>query len=135
MNIKRAIVVSILLWVIGLIMGSVLFFITGRTGTNNFLLTTIGLISLVVFSAIAAHFYFKGEINVVPGIKQGFLLGIIFVVVGVILDSLAFISFVYVSGGIQQELTAYYVSPAFALGIIPSLVGYIEKYRPKREKK
>jgi hypothetical protein len=85
MNLKRAILVSALLWVLIFFEVSILMFGFGFQGTE-IVYYVIHYILLAVLITLSTLIYFKGK-KVKSNAKEGFILGIIFVVVGAILDA------------------------------------------------
>jgi hypothetical protein len=81
MNLKRAILLGIALWVIIFFEVSILMFGFGLTG--GVVYYTVHYILAAVFLAIASMVYFKKA----GSIKEGLFLGLIFIVVGAILDA------------------------------------------------
>ena len=137
MNVRRAIIIGLLLWIAALIIGLILFFITRNTSLSDTFLSIIGLIFLVVLTAIASFVYFGGKKKVEINPKEGLLLGGVFFIVSVVLDTITFIPFVSVAGS-SVSLLAYYISPAFLIGLIlilavPSLVGYIARSKARKK--
>lgn len=84
MKITRAILCGILLWVLIFFEVSILMFgLKMQAGTFYYIIHYILSFLLIAISALV---YFKGKVK--KGAVQGVLLGIIFVVVGAILDAI-----------------------------------------------
>ena len=86
MNIKRAILTGMLLWVLIFFEVSILLF-----GFKLEQKTTIFYIShyilLVILVIISSIVYFKAR-KIKPNFKEGVLLGVIFIITGAVLDSI-----------------------------------------------
>lgn len=83
MNWKRGILTGILFWVLIFFEVSILMFgFSLQAGTLYYIIHFIVLILLVLISALI---YFQ---KAKPGWKQGLFLGIIYIIVGIILDSI-----------------------------------------------
>ena len=84
MNIKRAIFSGALLWVLIFFEVSILMFGFGLEAGRNYYI--IHYILLAVLSLISAVVYFGGK-KVKKGFGEGFLVGIVFVIAGLVLDA------------------------------------------------
>lgn len=82
MNLKRAILFGIVLWVLVFFEISILMFGFKLTETTLFLIHYILLIPLVI---LTSRFYFKKSKR---NVSEGFSLGIIFVLTGLVLDAI-----------------------------------------------
>ena len=82
MNLKRAILTGVLSWVLIFFEVSILMFGFGITDVNK---SPVHYILIIITIAIPALIYFN---KARAGLKQGLLLGMVFVVVGLILDSI-----------------------------------------------
>ena len=80
MNLKRAILTGILLWVLIFFEVSILMFGFSLDGATLYM---VHYIIMIFFVSIIGWTYFK---KVKPSLKEGFILGVIYVVVGTILD-------------------------------------------------
>jgi|SRR3989338_4089193 len=84
MNLKRAIFSGALLWVLIFFEVSVLMFgLELEAGKNYYI---IHYILLALLSLISAAVYFRGK-KVRKGFGEGILVGIVFVIVGLVLDA------------------------------------------------
>lgn len=83
MNIKRAIVFGIVLWVLVFFEVSILMFGFGLTESTLYYVLHYFL--LAVFISILAYKYFSKDVE--KGLIEGIVLGIIFIFVGIVLDS------------------------------------------------
>ncbi len=84
MNLKRAILTGALLWVLIFFEISILMFGLGLEGIT---INIVNYIVLIALASISAIIYFKGK-NIKAGLKEGFILGVFYVIVGVILDAI-----------------------------------------------
>ncbi len=82
MNIKRAILTAILLWVLIFFEVSILMFGLKLQGTIYY---AIHFVLLVLLVSISALIYFR---KVKGNLTEGLVLGVIYVIVGVILDAI-----------------------------------------------
>ena len=134
MNLKRAIWVGLLTYVLSFIFGLVVMFFLGVDPAQtseiprSFLIILI-LVSLV-FAGLFSLFYFKDK-KIKPSAKEGFLFGLVLVAVGFILDVIIFgISNAFTET--QQDLIAYYSDPLFWVALIlfvavTTIVGALKK--------
>ena len=82
MNIKRAIVFGVLLWILIFVVYSILMFTPWFKDSP--LRINVGLwVSQIIFVLLACKWYFKSDS---PTIKKGFLVGLVALIVGTILD-------------------------------------------------
>lgn len=84
MNIKKAILTGLLLWTLIFFEVSVLMF--GFNLKAGMLYYTLHYVISAIFVTICAMIYFRRK-TTKTGLKEGLLLGVIFVVVGIILDA------------------------------------------------
>tara|TARA_Y100000310_G_scaffold343880_1_gene453661 strand:+ start:9591 stop:10010 length:420 start_codon:yes stop_codon:yes gene_type:complete len=139
MNLKRATVIGLIIWVLTFLLGILLLAIIGFENVdsleNNVTFSVVGIAIIVLLAAWGSVRYFNGK-NVKRNAKEGFLLGLTFLIVGSILDALSAIPFVY-TGGELSELTKYYATPLFAVSVVfllltTTIVGNLMKKRKKR---
>ncbi|MFH0949076.1 MAG: hypothetical protein V1802_01160 [Candidatus Aenigmatarchaeota archaeon] len=83
MNIKRAILCGALLWVLIFFEVSILMFGL-NIDTSSTLYYLIHVVALAILTVIASFVYFTSK----TGTKDGFILGILFLITGVVLDAL-----------------------------------------------
>ena len=88
MNIKRAFSAGALTYIASLIVGIILAFIFDADATTSPhpVLWIIGMLGPIVFAWIFATWYFRAHVS--QGRGQGFVLGLIMLVVGFILDTI-----------------------------------------------
>ena len=120
MKLKRAIGIGLVLYAVTFIVGVILTLV----GSANFSspqeipriywLTTI--IVTVLLTGLASIWYFKGK-NVKRTVKEGFFLGIAFIVLGFIIDILLFIPALLSQNGLQVVID-YYTEPAFYITLV-----------------
>ncbi len=133
MNLKRATLVSVLIYAISFAIGFILMF---KLGINAFELETIpssfyylSMLAGIILTAVFTIFYFKDK-KLKPSLKEGFLFGVVLIVVGSILDVIIF-SIGLASGGPSTAIIDYYSNPFFWATIVlllatSSLVGWIK---------
>lgn len=81
MNIKKAIVSAIVLYATMFLVASALLFIKNEIIFGSILIT----LSVVLTSLISKEYYFKG-LKITNPIKEGFMLGLILVVIAILID-------------------------------------------------
>lgn len=121
MNFKRALLSGALLWVLIFFEVSILMFGFKLTG-NSYYITHY--ILLIFLTTIATLVYFRGK-KAKAGLKEGALLGLTFVIVGIILDAVITIPLFIkdYSFFLDIKLILSYLEGI----IITSIIGYIRK--------
>ena len=119
MDLKRAIWISVLLYVATFIMGIIVALVVGTdlTGEES-ISTTHWILSILVSVVIAALFslwYFRGK-KAKASAKEGFYLGITFLAVGIIFDALFIIPYLFVGGA--SGVLSYYSDIWFYISVI-----------------
>ena len=137
MNIKRAIGIIILLCVASLIFTAILSisFETDLeiTDPENIPLTMwlTAIIFVGILITLGAVWYFKSP-KIVPSIRNGFLFGLITVIMGLISDFLAFVPHKNGLDILQKYFTQPFFWTAFlVILVVSTLVGYIKSKRLK----
>ena len=119
MNKKRKILIAIALYVVTFIVGIILTIIAKvNLASPQEIPTTYWIITIVVtvlLTSLASLWYFNKS-GVSRNIKEGFNLGITFVIVGLILDLLFFIPTFFTSG--VSLLIEYYSNPSFYITLL-----------------
>ena len=120
MNKKRAVLISVALYVMTFVVGVILA-IAGRLNFSNpaeipAYFWIISLVTTVAFTAIASFWYFSSE-GSKRNVKEGLTLGIFFVVIGFVLDILFFLPSLF-TGSNFEMLLRYYKEPMFYLTLI-----------------
>ena len=120
MNKKRAIITAIGLYIATFLIGIIISLSGGLNFSDPSKIPPyfwfVSLIITIGFSAFASLWYFNSS-KTARNTKEGFLLGIIFVVTGFILDLLFFIPVFFKSGNLQNILI-YYTRPIFFASLI-----------------
>ena len=115
MNTKRAIWISLAFYIATLIIGIILTVIANISlSSPQEIPTTYWIITIVVtvlLTSLASIWYFHKK-GVSRNIKEGFKLGLTFVIVGFILDSLFIIPALFTGSG-ADLLLEYYLTPSF----------------------
>ena len=120
MNIKRALWVGFLTYIVLAIIGTLVIFLLAflsiieptQTEIPNsvFLINTlINMLITVVLAVLFTLFYFKDR-RITSNLKEGFLFGLVSVLLGFILN-IIFFSFSSVFTGNQQDIVTYYSDP------------------------
>lgn len=139
MNIKRAVGVGILTYLIAFIIGMIVVGISGVDATNPAEVPKsvlyINIVITIIIAALLTLFYFKGK-HTKANVKEGLLFGIVLVIVGFILDIIIFLIFSSASQS-EFDLMEYYSNPIFWVSLVlllitTSVVGWI-KGRKKRK--
>jgi len=124
-SLLRAILFGIILWILIFLDSSILMFCFGIF-PPDYLYNLIHYILLIIFTLLLASAYFKPE-KILKGSKQGFILGLIFVAVLVILDSVITVPF-FVNDYNFLIKTEILIGELLVL-IICTFVGYGNRYR------
>jgi predicted tellurium resistance membrane protein TerC len=141
MNRKRAIWMGILVWVLALLAGmSFIFF--SFYNPDNLITAYGGIVSVIIVSAIGAWIYFRGK-NISPNPEEGFYLGLMFFVVGAVLDIVVIIISTSLGLSTLQDFGSYYTQPSFYVAVVfliltTTVVGGImrgKKSKPRKRKK
>jgi hypothetical protein len=135
MNVKRAVYIGFLLWIISFVLGMILFSFYGSPTdsgelTNNAPPVAVSYALIVIVVGIASYVYFK-KADKKEGWRQGLHLGLIFVGVGTLLDAFTLL-ILYISGRGVGDLVAYYATPLFFVSVIlivlaSMFVGFLRK--------
>ena len=118
MNKKRAILSSIILYVATFLVGIMIVYTTGVADPNNSSVTTIGLVTLALLTAIIALFYFRAE---KPSTKEGFLLGLTILITGFVLDAVM-TGLALLNNVPSKDIMSYYFSLSYLVGIVLVLI-------------
>lgn len=129
MRLKRAISIGAILWLSALVLGLIVVGITMEVSPHSTKTVTAGTISIALLSAVAAHWYFKDNKTRISA-NEGLIVGVIFVVVGSLLDLATFL-LVISQGGSSEQILSYYASPLFVVGVLivivmATLIGHFE---------
>lgn len=120
MSVKRAVLVGALLWVFIFFEVSILMFGFNLGAANGASYYIPHYIASAILAIVACIIYFKG----IGGIKEGFFAGIIFLITGVILDSIItiplFTSKQYPA--IIQAYSAFFLDPMLWTGMIEGFI-------------
>lgn len=120
MNKKRAILISIALYISTFIIGVVLALAGNVNFTTPGAIPTyywvVSLITTVGLAGIASVWYFNSQ-KTRRNTKEGFLLGIMFIIMGFILDMVFFLPAVF-TGTPFLTLLEYYAQPIFYFTLI-----------------
>ncbi len=120
MNLKRGIIISIIFWILIFFEVSILMF--GFDIQPGLIYYIIHYIMITLFLIISAIFYFK---KVKSNLKEGFLLGIILIVTGTILDAIITIPLSIKSYSFFLDL--YLLIGYLWAIILSSIIGYLYK--------
>lgn len=126
MNFKRAALFGALLWVLIFFEVSILMFgFKLQTGTTYYI---IHYILLAILTIICAALYFKAKVE--KGFAPSFLASIIFLITGIILDSIITIPLFIIPGG--GSYSSFFLNTYMLLGfletlILVTLVGMLKK--------
>ncbi len=120
MNLKRAIWVGVVMYILSFIIGIIPFLITGADPTQmsdpptSFFV--IGIIISIILSIIFSLVYFKGK-KIHPSAKEGFYFGLTIIVVGFVLDAIIFfLSSLAVES--EMDILSYYSNPLFWVALV-----------------
>ena len=122
MNWKRAILFGALIWVLIFFEVSILMFgLKMQSGLNYYLLhyISVGIIVLIV-----AFLYFKGKVK--GGFKEGLLVGVIFAITGIVLDSIITIP-LFMNFDYSFFLDIYLLIGILEGVIITTIIGSVKK--------
>lgn len=132
MNLKRAIGIGFLTYIATFAVGIIAALAMGldmtSTDTPPPEMFYISAIAAVIIASLFSLWYFKGK-NVETNAKQGFIFGIVLILIGFAMDFITFIPYV-TSGGSYNDLLAYYSNPIFLITLVlilvtPAVVGHI----------
>ena len=116
-DIKKAVGIAVVLYVVTFIVGVILTLVTKETlQAQQDAQTTYWLITIIVtvlLTGLANLWYFNGK-NITRNVAEGLKLGVIFVISGFVLDMFSLIP-ALISTKNTQGLFEYYKSPAFYL--------------------
>ena len=125
MKVLRALGFGALLWVLLFFEVSILMFgLKLEQGSASFLV--IHYIAVTLFLAIASLLYFRGK-GVKAGLLQGIYAGMLFLIAGLVLDSVITIPlFILPSGGgyIEFFLTGWMLLGYLETIVIPGIIGF-----------
>lgn len=138
MNLKRAIGISIVIYVASMLFGMVACSILGiqpdMTKPIPLEMWVISSVSSVVFAALGAVWYFRGK-NLKPSLREGFRFGVSVIVVGFILDFLFFLSLMFenydpfAAMGMYYQQLPFWITIALVV-VVSGLVGmWLEKQK------
>lgn len=118
MNKKRAIWIAALLYVATFAIGiaTALLLGTDLTGEEPITLMhwVLSIVLSVAVTAAFSHWYFKGK-GIALSVKNGWKLGLTFLVVGIFFDALFTIPYAFQNG--PDALVAYYSDPLFYVSV------------------
>ena len=121
MNKKRAIVISVLLYIATFAVGILVGVILGTDFSGETEITTthwiISIIFSIILAAIFSFLYFKGR-GVDASGKQGLKLGLFFLLIGIIFDALFLLPYVFSGSGSMDGVLAYYLDPLFYVSVL-----------------
>lgn len=123
MKIGRAIGIGIVLFVVSLIINAISSKIIGVDLNKDYpasfplSLWLASIISVVILSILGSLWYFKSP-KIVPDAKNGFLQGLVIIILGFILDGVAIVPR---SNG-RKIMTGYYKEPLYWTALIVILV-------------
>jgi hypothetical protein len=132
MEIKRAVGMALLAYLTSFLIGIFFFVLSGvDLETTQQIPTHLWFISITLTILVAGIFswlYFKPK-KTKAGVKEGLLLGILFVIVGFILDLIITLPFYFI-GGEQFNILNYYIDPFFisslvAVVLTATVIGWI----------
>ena len=120
MNLKRAVRISIVMYVISFLLGLIPMFVMGIDPSQVAELPAkyfiIGIVTSIILSGLFSLLYFKGE-RVKRSAKEGFYFGLALITVGFILDVIIF-SITYITTDAQMDIFSYYANPFFWIALI-----------------
>lgn len=123
MNLKRAILFGALLWVLIFVWWSILMFVPGLTETIQYI---IHFVLLIIAASYIASRYYKKKDKV-----NGFLLGLVFLVTGIILDAVITVPLFTIPQG--TGYLDFFFNPLMLVGYVISVltVGIYDKVKNK----
>lgn len=136
MNIKRALWISLLIYIASFIIGIVGMIVIGfdpsqsATGDLPTSFYVIGVIASVVLASLFSLWYFSGR-GIKAGAKEGLYLGLTMFFVGFALDIIIYL-LMLAGGGADFDILAYYSHPIFWVAAVlivasASVVGALKK--------
>ena len=136
MNLKRALGIGLVLYIVTFLIGVILTIIARTIQLQSQIAYWIITIVVTVLpTSLASLWYFKGK-NAQRNSKEGLKLGVMFVIIGLILDLMFFIPILFKSGG-AAVIIGYYKEPSFyftmLLVIVTSIFIGSRNEKEKRE--
>ena len=135
MNLKRAVWISILLYLSTFVIGILVAFVlnTDLTGNEPISIThwVLSIILSLVLASLFSLWYFKGK-KIKINSQEGLKLGITFIIVGFIFDMLFILPYLFLGFGDADAILSYYKDIWFWISVIlialtPVVVGSIKK--------
>jgi len=139
MNVKRAIGVGLLTYLVSFILGIIVMFAMGVDPSQGSEIPKSAFIVNIIITLILAGlftlFYFKDK-KIKRNAKEGFLFGIVLIIMGFILDVIIF-TLTSIMTSTQINILEYYSNPIFWLALIlfvltTTIVGAIKEKKKKR---
>lgn len=135
MNLKRAVGIGVVTYIVSLVIGMIVMLIMGFDPSQTSVVPSNMLYAIILVSVIVAgvftlwYFGFKKKV-IKPSLKEGALFGVILVIVGFILDLIIF-GVTSLLTNSQINLIDYYSNPVFWVAlalfvIVPAVVGWIK---------
>ncbi|MBM3232714.1 hypothetical protein FJZ18_00925 [Candidatus Pacearchaeota archaeon] len=121
MKFYRALGISLLTYFFSMVLGIIVMTVMGisiASGGNDIPKEAliINIILTLILSGISTNIYLNGK-GIKPGVREGFLFGIVLVVLGTIID-IIFFSLSSIATGTQQSIIEYYSNPLFWTALI-----------------
>ncbi len=117
MNIKRAVMVGALIWVLIFFEVCILMFgLKMQAGTAYY---TTHYILAAVIVALCSLIYFRGK-NVKKGASEGFQAGLVMLITGIILDSVITVPLWIMPGG--GSYASFFLDPYMIVGLVETVV-------------
>ena len=132
MNFKRAIGIGLLTYIFAFVIGIVVMFLFQVDPSDPFsipplvLYVNIGI--TIILAAFFTLWYLRGK-KIKPGMKEGFLFGLVLIIIGTVLDVLLFTLGAIVLNA-PLDIIGYYSNPVFWISLLlflatTTLVGWI----------
>ena len=124
MNLKRAVWVSVVAYLVSLIIGMGVMFLLGINPAETSEIPQdaflINIIVTIIFAVLFTLLYFKDR-KINANAKEGALFGVVLVIIGFILDVIVFSASSALTGT-QQSIADYYANPLFWLAVFLLLI-------------
>ncbi|MBS3093732.1 hypothetical protein J4456_04090 [Candidatus Pacearchaeota archaeon] len=132
MNLKRALGIGLLTYVLAFVIGIVIMFLFQVDSSDPFsippyiLYINIGI--TIILAAFFTLWYLRGK-KIKPSVKEGFLFGITLIIIGTVIDVILF-SIGALLSDVPMSLLDYYSNPVFWISLLlflatTTLVGWI----------
>jgi hypothetical protein len=126
MNYKRAIGISILVYLVSMVIGMIACTLLGISPSEAYIIPpemwTVTAVVSAILAIGGALWYFRGK-NLKPSARAGFHFGLCLIIVGFLLDFLFFLSLSFQHYDPFAAMAGYYSEPAFWLTIALILIG------------